>query len=80
MAFQNLAKDKKICIGQMIQFPDNGTATAESSNEVVSAMLKKPTANTIIMFASTQYINVLYLGMYQSLLCPLTLETKLLHL
>jgi hypothetical protein len=49
MAFQNLAKDKKICIGQMIQFPDNGTATAESSNEVVSAMLKKPTANTIII-------------------------------
>ena len=60
MAFQNLAKDKKICIGQMIQFPDNGTATAESSNEVVSAMLKKPTANTIIMFASTQYINALF--------------------
>ncbi|XP_052073189.1 uncharacterized protein LOC127711239 isoform X2 [Mytilus californianus] len=60
MAFSNLARENKICIGQMIQFPDNGTATRESSNEVVSAILKKPTANTVVIFADTGYINTLF--------------------
>ena len=60
MAFENLARERKICIGQMIQLPDSGTVTRESFNEVISVLLKKPTANTVVLFAGTGYINALF--------------------
>ncbi|KAL3856574.1 hypothetical protein ACJMK2_011309 [Sinanodonta woodiana] len=59
--FTKVAKEsnKKICIAQTIVFPDNGTVSQESANDVVTALLNKPVANTVIIFADTSYINEL---------------------
>ncbi|XP_067683891.1 uncharacterized protein [Haliotis asinina] len=58
-AFKRLAPQKRICVAQMVMFPDNGTVSRESSNDVVTQILAKPVANTIVVFAGTSYINAL---------------------
>ena len=57
--FNELAENNKICVAQTISFPDKSTVTPENANDVVLAMLQKPVANTIVIFADTTYINQL---------------------
>ena len=56
-AFKRLASEYRICVAQMVLFPDNGTVSKESSNDVITGLLQKPLANTIVVFAGTNYIN-----------------------
>ncbi|XP_041349145.1 uncharacterized protein LOC121368478 [Gigantopelta aegis] len=56
-AFKRLAPEYRICVAQMVLFPDNGTVSKESSNDVITGLMQKPLANTIVVFAGTNYIN-----------------------
>ncbi|XP_033749036.1 uncharacterized protein LOC117333723 [Pecten maximus] len=61
-AFKSMAAQYKICVSNTIAFPDNGTVTRESANEVVTYLLEQPNANTVVVFASTVYIKGLVQG------------------
>ncbi|XP_060080414.1 uncharacterized protein LOC132559805 [Ylistrum balloti] len=61
-AFTNMAAQYKICVSNTIGFPDNGSVTRESANEVVTYLLEQPNANTVVVFASTEYIKGLVQG------------------
>ncbi|KAL5016529.1 hypothetical protein ScPMuIL_006118 [Solemya velum] len=65
-AFQKHAKTKKICVAQTIVFADSGSVTRESANDVVTALLQKPVANAVVMFADTSYINALLTAVKQN--------------
>ncbi|KAJ8312619.1 hypothetical protein KUTeg_009992 [Tegillarca granosa] len=58
--FTEKAKENKICVAQVVPFPDNGTVTQESANDVISALLTRPMANTVIVFADQDYINEMF--------------------
>lgn len=60
--FNELASNNKICVAQTISFPDKSTVTEENANDVVLALLQKPVANTVVIFADTTYINELLLA------------------
>ncbi|OWF48090.1 uncharacterized protein LOC110453540 [Mizuhopecten yessoensis] len=61
-AFTSMAAQYKICVSNTIAFPDNGSVTRESANEVVTYLLEQPNANTVVVFASTDYIAGLVQG------------------
>ncbi|XP_069135753.1 LOW QUALITY PROTEIN: uncharacterized protein [Argopecten irradians] len=61
-AFKSMAANYKICVSNTIAFPDNGTISRESANEVVTYLLEQPNANTVVVFASTDYIKGLVQG------------------
>ncbi|ESO97858.1 hypothetical protein LOTGIDRAFT_103681 [Lottia gigantea] len=58
-AFEEAASRKRICVAQMVSYPDEGIVSNEISNDVVTALLQKPVANTVVVFAGTNYINAL---------------------
>ncbi|XP_053375883.1 uncharacterized protein LOC123533310 [Mercenaria mercenaria] len=57
--FNTLASDNKVCIAQTVSFLPQSSVTVENANDVVLALLKKPVANTVIVFADITYINEL---------------------
>lgn len=65
-AFHKHAKENKICVAQTIVFADSGSVTRESANDVVTALLQKPVANSVVIFADTRYINALLTAVKQN--------------
>lgn len=57
--FNELAHKNKVCVAQTISFLPQSSVTVENANDVVLDLLKKPVANTIVIFAGTDYINEL---------------------
>ena len=55
--FNSLAEENKICVAQTVSFSDKSVVTAESANDVILALLEKPIANTVVVFASSSFIN-----------------------
>ena len=57
--FTQTAEAHKICVSQTVAFTDKSVITQESANDVVLALLEKPIANTVIVFADSSFINAL---------------------
>ena len=55
--FKEKAEENKICVAQTVAFPDKSVVTTESANDVVLALLEKPIANTVVVFADASFIN-----------------------
>ncbi|KAK7087415.1 uncharacterized protein [Littorina saxatilis] len=45
-----------ICVAQRVVFPESGVVSQESSDDAVVDLLQKPVANTVVIFAGTNYI------------------------
>ncbi|XP_076452891.1 uncharacterized protein LOC143288376 [Babylonia areolata] len=45
-----------VCVAQRVGFPDSAVVSAESSDDVVTELLQKPVANTVVIFAGTGHI------------------------
>ena len=54
-----LAEEQKVCVAQTVAFLPQSSVTVENANDVVLSLLKKPVANTVIVFADISYINEL---------------------
>lgn len=71
--FNETAKEKRICVGQTIQFSDKGISLSDSANNVVTSLLEKPLANAIVIFAEPLYINALLKAINRE---PLAVQRK----
>lgn len=49
----------RVCVAQMVIFPESEVVSEESSLDVVNLLLQKPAANTTVIFAGTKYIRAL---------------------
>ena len=58
--FSKTAEANKVCVAQMVAFDEKSVVTTESANDVVAALLEKPIANTVVIFADTSFINALF--------------------
>ncbi|XP_060605256.1 uncharacterized protein LOC132757830 isoform X2 [Ruditapes philippinarum] len=54
-----LAEEQKVCVAQTVAFLPQSSVTVENANDVVLSLLKKPVANTVIVFADISFINEL---------------------
>lgn len=55
--FSKLAFEQKVCVAQTVSFLPQSVVTVENANDVILSLLKKPVANTVIVFADISYIN-----------------------
>ncbi|CAG5116932.1 unnamed protein product, partial [Candidula unifasciata] len=51
------ATNYSICVAETVPYPDLGIVSAETSTTIVARLVEKPTANTVVTFLSTQYVN-----------------------
>ncbi|KAL8562533.1 hypothetical protein ACOMHN_045798 [Nucella lapillus] len=51
-----------ICVAQRVAFPESSVVSQESSDDVVSELLQKPIANTVVIFAGTGHIRAFLLA------------------
>lgn len=58
-AFLAQASKYRICVAQTVDFPDLGVVSSETSNSIVSKLILKPAANTVVTFLATEFINSL---------------------
>ncbi|XP_012940321.1 uncharacterized protein LOC101850490 [Aplysia californica] len=52
-----LASEYRVCVAQSVDYIDLGIPSRETSNAVVSRLIEKPAANTVISFLHTEYVN-----------------------
>ena len=71
--FNRIAEEQRICVAQTISFADKGISLADSANNIVSVLLEKPLANTIVIFAQPLYINELLKAINRE---PLAIQRK----
>lgn len=57
--FSKLAFEQKVCVAQTVSFLPQSVVTVENANDVILSLLKKPVANTVVVFADISYINEL---------------------
>ncbi|CAL1541550.1 unnamed protein product [Lymnaea stagnalis] len=53
------ASKYRICVAQTVNFPDLGEVSSETSNSIVSKLVLKPAANTVVTFLGTDFVNSL---------------------
>jgi len=57
--FKQVADQNRVCIAQTVSFPYKKEVTVENANDIVLALLQKPIANTVVIFADSNSINAL---------------------
>ena len=55
--FESLASDYRVCVAQSVEYPEMGVPSRESSNFVVSQLIQKTAANTVVSFLDTDFVN-----------------------
>ena len=72
--FKGLSSQFSICVAQQVAFSQQELVSDESSDDVVISLLQKPTANTVVIFATTVQVRSFLQAVSRNSLAMVTLK------